>query len=272
MTLQHQVLSLVVRIAEIDQGDAVWDLATAHFARLGFSRVNYGFTRFRSERSIGDPDDALFLTTCSADYARRYFQNGFFARTPAFRWATRNSGATTWAWVRRALEAGQLTPEEVETVRQNVSMGVSAGISVSFPETSARAKGALGLIADPGLDEAAVEAIFAERHDEILAVAHVMHLRLIQLPIIGRRRELTARQREALEWVADGKTMQDVGLLMGVSPAMVEKHLRLAREALAVDTTAQAVAKAALMNLIFIRDSAASALDHPVGVAVAGGR
>jgi LuxR family transcriptional regulator len=62
---------------------------------------------------------------------------------------------------------------------------------------------------------------------------------------------LTQRQRETLEWVADGKTMQDVGLLMGVSPAMVEKHLRLARDALDVETTAQAVAKAALLNMIF---------------------
>ena len=35
---------------------------------------------------------------------------------------------------------------------------------------------------------------------------------------------------------------------------MVEKHLRLARETLSVDTTAQAVAKAALMNLIFQRN------------------
>ena len=49
-----------------------------------------------------------------------------------------------------------------------------------------------------------------------------------------------------------------VALLMAVSPAMVEKHLRLAREALSVDTTAQAVAKAALMNLIFQRDPPAA--------------
>ncbi|HMS96421.1 MAG TPA: hypothetical protein PKA03_14605, partial [Tabrizicola sp.] len=53
--------------------------------------------------------------------------------------------------------------------------------------------------------------------------------------------------------VADGKTTQDVALLMGVSAAMVEKHLRLAREALAVETTAQAVAKGAMLNMIFQR-------------------
>jgi len=39
---------------------------------------------------------------------------------------------------------------------------------------------------------------------------------------------------------------------------MVEKHLRLARESLDVDTTAQAVAKAALMNRIYHRSNATS--------------
>lgn len=247
------VLGLLIRIAEAQSIDEVWSLATGHFATLGFSRVNYGFTRFRHLRTIGDPDDALFLTTCDPDYARRYFQGGFYARTPVFRWAERTSGSCTWRWVKEAYEAGRLSADEAESVRQNVAMGVTAGVSVSFPEASARAKGAIGLIADIGLDHDAVDRIWAEHKDAIVAIAHMMHLRVIQLPHLSRYRALSPRQREALEWVADGKTTQDVALLMGVSPAMVEKHLRLAREALAVETTAQAVAKAAMLNMIFQR-------------------
>ncbi len=247
------LLKLLIGVAEATSIDDAWTLATGHFATLGFSRVNYGFTRFRHLRTIGDPDDALFLTTCDADYAKRYFRGGFYARTPVFRWAEHNSGACTWKWVKDAYEAGRLTAEEAESVRQNVAMGVNAGITVSFPEASARAKGAMGLLADPGLDHDAVERIWATHQDEILALAHVMHLRIVQLPHLARARALSPRQREALEWVADGKTTQDVALLMGVSPAMVEKHLRLAREALAVETTAQAVAKGALLNMIFQR-------------------
>lgn len=245
------VLTLLSRIAEGKSTGEVWELATGYFASLGFQRCNYGFTRFRAAKTVGDPDDALFLTTCDPTYAQFYFKNGFFAKTPAFRWAQTNTGATTWTWVREAYLAGRLSPEEAETVRMNVAMGIVAGISVSFPETSSRAKGALGLIADPGLDPPAVDRVFAAHAEEISVVANVMHLRLIQLPFPISRRPLTQRQREALEWVADGKTTQDVAMLMDVSPAMVEKHLRLAREALSVDTTAQAVAKAALMNLIF---------------------
>ena len=252
------ILNLLNHIAASSSIDEAWQISTAYFAELGFGRANYGFTRFRHERTIGDPDDALFLSTCDADYVKRYFQGGFYAKTPVFRWAERNSGACTWTWVKAALEAGQLAPEEAEAVRQNAMMGVVAGISVSFPEVSARSKGALGLIADPGLGHDEVDAIFADRGEEITAVANMMHLTIVHLPQLSRQRALSPRQREALEWVADGKTTQDVAMLMGVSPAMVEKHLRLAREALAVETTAQAVAKGALLNMIFQRAAGAA--------------
>jgi LuxR family transcriptional regulator len=250
---QITILALLNRIAAAPSIDTAWELATGYFAGLGFGRANYGFTRFRHLKTIGDPDDALFLSTCDADYVKRYFQGGFYAKTPVFRWAERSSGACTWTWVKEALEAGRLSTDEAEAVRQNAAMGVTAGISVSFPEVSSRSKGALGLIADPGMNHADVDALFAARKEEILAVANMMHLTIVHLPQLSRHRALSPRQREALEWVADGKTTQDVALLMGVSPAMVEKHLRLAREALAVETTAQAVAKGALLNMIFQR-------------------
>jgi DNA-binding CsgD family transcriptional regulator len=253
MMTEMTILTLLNRIAAASSIDEAWGMATGHFAKLGFQRVNYGFTRFRHLKTIGDPDDALFLSTCEADYVKRYFQGGFYAKTPVFRWAERSSGACTWTWVKESFEAGRLSPEEADAVRQNAAMGVTAGISVSFPEVSSRSKGALGLIADVGLSHVEVDRIFATRQEEIMAVANMMHLTIVHLPQLSRHRALSPRQREALEWVADGKTTQDVALLMGVSPAMVEKHLRLAREALAVETTAQAVAKGALLNMIFQR-------------------
>ena len=247
------VLPLISRMAEAATVEEVWDLASGFFGSLGFGRANYGFTRFLYMRNVGDPDDAIFLTTGNADYARFYFQNGFYARTPVYRWAVSNVGACTWKWVKDAFEAGQLTPEEMDAVRQNVAMGVIAGVSISFPETTTRSKGAMGLIADPGIGPDQVEAIWDVHRDEILAVAHLMHLKIITLPQPKAKRSLTERQRQALEWVADGKTTQDVAMLMEVSAAMVEKHLRLAREALQVETTTQAVAKASLLNMIFQR-------------------
>lgn len=249
--MTEDIPALIVRIAEAQDTAAVWSLATDHFRALGFSRVNYGYTRFLQGRGIGNPADAMFLTTASPEYATRYFNGGFFSRTPAFKWAQANTGACTWKWVREAMEAGTLTPDELTALRQNAGMGVRVGITISFPEASARAKGAMGLIADPDLTEADVEELFTTQGIALQAVAQVMHLKLVQMPFNARKRALTARQREVLEWVAGGKTAQDVATVMAISLAMVEKHMKLAREALDADTTAQAVAKATLLNLIF---------------------
>jgi LuxR family transcriptional regulator len=258
------ILPLLMRIAAADRAEKVWELAVAHFRLFGFARANYGFTRFRSARTFGDPEDALFLTSCDAAFVAHYFRDNFYARTPIFQWCAQNTGACTWSWVRAAVAAGRLTADELATLRQNAVMGVTSGISISFPDDSTRAKGALGLIADPGMDDAAVERIWAAHRPEIEVVAQMMHLKLIQFPVASRRRALTQRQREVLEWVADGKSSQDVAVILGVSAAMVEKHLRLAREGLQVDTTAQAVAKATLLNLIFHREPGPAATDPSV--------
>ncbi len=246
-------LGLINRIAAAGDVENDWSLATQRFAAAGFARANYGLTRFRSERSYGDVHDALFLSTAGAQFEQRYFRNDFFARTPLFHWAIANVGICTWRWVQEDYEAGRLTPDEAEAVRENLGIGVIAGLTISFPANSRREKGALGLIADPGLDLDAVDRIFDHEGEALHAVAHAMHLKLAQLPA-PRRMTLTPRQREALEWVADGKTTRDIAAIMAISPAMVEKHMRLAREALGVDTTAQAVAKATLLKLMFQSD------------------
>lgn len=240
-------------IAHATTTEQVWDLAVQAFVPLGFSRLNYGLTRFRFENSIGDPEDALYLSTANAAYMNEYFNGGHFARTPVFRWVMTHTGACTWRWVDEDRAAGRLSPSELDALAVNARMGVKAGIAISFPETCNRIKGAIGLIADQGMTHDDVDEIWAAHGDEIKAVAHMMHLKITSLPLRSAKRSLTKRQREALEWVADGKTTQDIAILMGVSAAMIEKHLRLARDGLNVETTAQAVAKATLLNMIFTR-------------------
>ena len=100
-----------------------------------------------------------------------------------------------------------------------------------------------------------VDAIWEEHGDDIHLMNNIAHLKILTLPYSTPTRSLTKRQREALEWVGDGKTTQDIALLMGLTSATVEKHLRLAREALAVETTAQAVMKAAFQNQMFVLEA-----------------
>ena len=159
--------------------------------------------------------------------------------------------------IRNMQESKTLTPAELKVVEFNQKMGVWAGYTISFKSVSARAKGAIALTAPRGTSQADIDMVWRNHGRDIILMNNVMHLKLITLPFSGAR-SLTKRQREVLEWVGDGKTTQDIATLLGLTAATVEKHLRLAREALDVDTTAQAVLKAAFQNQMFVLEEASA--------------
>jgi DNA-binding CsgD family transcriptional regulator len=55
---------------------------------------------------------------------------------------------------------------------------------------------------------------------------------------------LSPRQREVVLWIARGKTMPEIGLILGRAETTVRYHLRLARHRLHATNCANAVAKA----------------------------
>ncbi|OUD10838.1 LuxR family transcriptional regulator [Marivivens niveibacter] len=233
--------------------EELWNLHTARMASYGFDRLIFGYTRYRTERSLGDPQDWVVLTNQSPEYMKVFIDDGMYFHAPMVRWAMENSGACSWSWIRGAAERGELNDKELEALAFNQKMGVTAGYTISFHSMSARTKGAIALTAPSGTSQDDVDAIWDEHGREIHLAANVAYLKLLTLPNTHAR-QLTKRQREVLEWVGDGKTTQDIAQIMGLTPATVEKHLRLARESLDVDTTAQAVLKASFYNQMFVLD------------------
>ncbi|QFS82973.1 Transcriptional activator protein LuxR [Roseivivax sp. THAF40] len=248
--LQKRVLALT----QHEKIEEVWaDLCDA-MARYGFDRLFYGFTQFRSGQSLGDPDDFLVLTNHPPSYTQAFFDDQYYRDAPMVRWALNHDGACSWNVLKQMEDEGVLSAAERRVLMFNRARNVTAGYSVSFRSVSRRAKGAIALTARIGLDQDAVDAIWEAHSDTILILCNVAHLKILTLPYTPPNQSLTRRQREALEWVGDGKTTADTAALMGLTPATVEKHLRLARAALNVETTAQAVLKASFQNQMFVLD------------------
>lgn len=99
--------------------------------------------------------------------------------------------------------------------------------------------------------EALIE-IWDEHREIIFAYCHLFHLCATALPVSPHLRILTERQRGALELVIKWRTMREIAFAMEINVTTVEKHLRGARDVLQADTTAQAAAKALVLNQIFI--------------------
>ena len=234
--------------------EELWEGHTSKMAEYGFDRLLYGFTRYRTATSLGDPEDFVILTNHAKEYTDVFIGEGRYFHAPMVRWALEHEGAGSWRMLRDMADTETMTVDERKIFEFNRKMNVTAGYTISFKSISARSKGAIALTARPGLGQEDVDAIWAEHGREIHLMNNIAHLKILTLPYHAPNRALTKRQREALEWVGDGKTTQDIALLMGLTPATVEKHLRLARESLAVETTAQAVLKAALHNQMFVMD------------------
>ena len=244
------ILNYLEKLNEAYTIDEVWAIHVAEMAEYGFDRLLYGFTRNRTTHSFGARQDLLVLTNHSDTYISKFVDGGMYFHAPMVKWAAENVGACSWSWMQE--NADSLTPGEREVVRYNKSMGLLAGYSISFKEISSRAKGAIGLVAKPGVSQDEVDALWEHKGREIVQMNNVAHLKMTGLPYSTLRRPLTARQREVLEWVGDGKTTQDIATIMGLTSATIEKHLRLARDALEAETTAQAVLKASSQNQIFL--------------------
>jgi LuxR family transcriptional regulator len=232
--------------------EELWSAHTARMADYGFDRLLYGFTRYRTETSLGDPEDFVILTNHAPAYTDVFLGEGLYFHAPMTRWALENEGAGSWRVLAEKFDAQTLTEAEKKVIAFNLRHKVTAGYTISFKSVSVRSKGAIALTARPELSQLDVDEIWAAHGRDIHIMNNVAHLKILTLPYTAPNRSLTRRQREALEWVGDGKTTQDIALLMGLTSATVEKHLRLAREALSVETTAQAVLKAAMQNQMFV--------------------
>jgi len=244
------MLNYIEAIMAARNMEEVWPIHCRAMAEFGFHRILYGMTRSRSRESLGNSDDFLVLTNLDEAYTEPFVSDGLYKHAPMMRWVLHNTGARSWSWLRDNF--ADLTEDEQNVLSFNEEHGVRAGFSISFQDVSPRAIAAIALMANPEVSQEAVDAMWENRGREIVAMNNVLHLKVMNLPYAVARKTLTKRQRETLEWVGEGKTTQDIGIIMGLTSATVEKHLRLAREALDVETTAQAVVKASFQNQIFL--------------------
>ncbi|WOJ91629.1 LuxR C-terminal-related transcriptional regulator (plasmid) [Methylocapsa polymorpha] len=92
-----------------------------------------------------------------------------------------------------------------------------------------------------------------ERMRDLVHIAYYVHQRAFE----PHAREspvdldaITKRESEALEWTAEGKTVEDIAILMRISPETVKAHLDSARYKLGALTRVHAVAKAIRAGLV----------------------
>ena len=244
----------LTKIMDATSNDELWqEWLRLMIQDFGFDRLLYVSTRFATGSALGNAGDQLILTNYCEDYLREFVDTGLYQHGPMLKWALNNTGACSWSAIAEFVSKQEITPQMQDVLNLNKRYGVTAGYTISFQPINERSRSAISLAMNQNKSQSEADAIWMKHGDEILLINKVAHTKSLTLPhntSSGKR--LTGRQREVLSWVSDGKTIQDIAKILAVSPQTVEKHLRLARDTLDVETTAQAILRLALQNQIFV--------------------
>ena len=77
--------------------EELWDMHCKKMAEYGFDRLLYGFTRYRTSRSLGDPEDFIVLSNHTSGYTEVFMGEGLYFHGPMVKWVLDNEGAASWS-------------------------------------------------------------------------------------------------------------------------------------------------------------------------------
>ncbi|WP_427980117.1 autoinducer binding domain-containing protein [Agarivorans sp.] len=137
------------------------------------------------------------------------------------------------------------TPELMEDAR-------SFGLAYGWAQSSRQANGTVGMLTLARSSEMLGPSELARYRYQLLWLTQVSHQGLASR-ICAEKFEipdLSQRELEMLKWTADGKTAEEIALILGITTRTVNFHISQAMRKLDVVNKTAATVKAALLGLI----------------------
>lgn len=184
------------------------------------------------------------FTTYPERWKRHYMQQSLHLQDPTLHTAARSIAPVDWSRLERSAQFNHVFDQARDF--DIPELGLTIPIRGPYGET--------GLFS---VTTHATQAQWVRIKREFVAdlqlAAVYMHDRVMnsdRLIDVMRYPALSRREKEILQWVAAGKTQQDIGDILSISHRTVEVHLRSSREKLNALTTAQAVGRAISMGFV----------------------
>ncbi len=213
--------------------DLLWQIQTEY----GLDHVAYAGSNPVSGRVFGK-------MTYSKEWQEHYLSNGYFRIDPTLHEARRSIAPVDWSRLEPSENFQKVFKDAHDfgigkqglTVPVHGPLGDTGGLSVvsSLPADEWE-KLRHTIIKD-------LQAYAVHIHDKIVQSDTPLNT-ILHTP-------LSRREVEILQWIAAGRSQQDIADILSISHRTVEVHLRSARTKLNALTTAQAVGRAISVGLI----------------------
>lgn len=186
----------------------------------------------------------LAFTTYPDEWKNHYMSQGLHLTDPTLHTAARSIAPVDWSRLERSEAFDTVFSQAHDFGMPDVGMTIPIrgpyGETGLFSVTSSAKGDEWKLLKKKVIADLQLSAVYM--HDHVMKSDRL--LELLRTPA------LSSREVEILQWVAVGKSQQDIGDILNISPRTVEVHLRSSREKLSAVTTAQAVGRAVSMGMV----------------------
>lgn len=224
-------------LACAQDAQSAFDAVAETVRRLGFERCAYGvrlrvpFTRPRT----------FLISNYDARWQERYRDAGYLHIDPTVAHGIRSAAPLIWSR---------------DVFRQTAQMWSEARsfeLCVGWAQSSFDASGSVGMLTLARSHEALSRTevrTCASRYTWLVQLAHTALSAALRKANCARQPELSLREVEVLRWMADGKTSEEIALLLRISVHTVSFHVRNVKAKLQAANKTAAVASAVGLGLL----------------------
>ena len=236
--------------------DQAWIAYQEFLKQIGFEKIIFLSSHFSRKKNWGDPKDTLILSSHDNGYNHSLFnkKTNFLKTHPNFKILLEKPGSeTTWTTV----DSKKIKNNIVENlIRLNNKYKIKNGIQFSLEQIKPGSACVIMLTGKSNVPQKKLNSIWAKRKGKIILLSKILQLSIRNLPYASnslgpRHNILTTRQLEILNLLADGNSIVQISKILNLSIPTIDKHLKLARLNLNVNTSAQAVSKALTERMLF---------------------
>ncbi|WP_250479990.1 MULTISPECIES: autoinducer binding domain-containing protein [unclassified Caballeronia] len=231
-------LDLLDSLQESKDQQQLLSRVSAHARELGFDYVCYGFQR---PLTLNRPAVEI-LDAYPTGWMAHYMSRDYLSIDPVIQ-----LGKTTQSPIQWTDDIFKTAPALWDEARQ---FGLATGLSQSCWS----ANGEFGLLSLARHADPISHSEFKHLTEHVCwlsAVTHHLMTRLLHpCPISGEPVILTRREKEVLQWSAEGKTASEIGLILSIAERTVNFHINNILPKLGATSKIQATVRAIRLGLI----------------------
>lgn len=224
-------VTFVQAMDRTEDADAVQRSFQEVIEKLGFTSATCATLPISRHLDPG----CILMCTRPAAWAEAYFARGYAKHDPVLREIARSRRAFDWPG---GIEARTLSRRQQVVVRHAARFGLTSGLAVPIPD----AGGNIGFVDIAGSQPCTDE----KQRGALTLVSIYLYHKLRGLAAAQTRptERLSAREREILHWIAEGKSDWQIGRILAISAKTVNYHTENVKRKFGVATRMQAVVSA----------------------------